>query len=154
VWASFGGRKILSRVELTPDHLTAYLLYMENLPGSAQVQVTFDGSGVIDFRGLPFDAEGDGQPGGKRVITFTTLSQSPRAGNIVVGRVFASELVIRSAGNTNISVNIPLAGVTVTADGLEESVRAVTDQFGNFRLTNAPAGKFFVHVDGRTVHRY
>ena len=73
---------------------------------------------------------------------------------IVCGRVFASELAIPTAGNTNMSVNVPLQGVTVTVDGMEENMRAMTDQFGNFRLTNAPAGPFFVHIDGRTVTNY
>ena len=64
-------------------------------------------------------------------------------GTAVCGRVFASEL-----DGTN---NVPLEGVTITVDGAEATMRALTDDMGNFRLDPAPAGRFFVHVDGRTA---
>jgi len=161
LYATFAGRKLLSRVDLSSDRRKVTLFYLENLPGggvmtnnlpgSARVRVTFNGNPFRDFAGRPIDADGDGQPGGVAIIDFDTLSLTPLTGTIVCGRVFASELAVRTNGSTNISINVPLGGVTITADGLEESVRAVTDQFGNFRLTNAPGGQFFVHIDGRTV---
>lgn len=46
-------------------------------------------------------------------------------------------------------MNRPLAGATVRVDGTDVAV--VTDAKGNFRLDNAPAGRFFVHIDGTTV---
>jgi len=149
LYAEFGGRRMLSRVELASDRQTATLFYLEPLPGSARIRVHLDTSNVLDAQGRAVDANGDGTPGGMALIDFDTVSQTLLPNTVVFGRVFASELAAPSAGN--VSVNTPLAGVIVTADGLEETVRATTDQFGNFRLTNAPAGPFFVHIDGRPI---
>ena len=63
--------------------------------------------------------------------------------------MFASELVPGS--DTGIgAINRPLAGVTITVDGAEETLRTTTDALGNFKLEPVPAGRFFVHIDGRT----
>ena len=151
LFATFGQQSLLSRVEVSADRRKATLFYQQNLPGSALIRVRFNSSHVRDDLGRVLDADGDGVPGGTGVIEFNTLTQSPLPGTVVFGRVFASELAIRSAGQTNLSVNVPLEGVIITADGLEETVRAVTDQNGNFRLENCPAGEFFVHIDGRPI---
>jgi hypothetical protein len=34
---------------------------------------------------------------------------------------------------------------------MEDTLLAITDEFGNFRLEPALAGRFFVHIDGRTA---
>jgi hypothetical protein len=47
--------------------------------------------------------------------------------------------------------DLPLAGVTITVDGQEDTLFAVTDGRGRFCLDPAPAGRFFVHIDGRTA---
>jgi len=151
LYAQFGGQKLVTRIELSPDRRKVTLFYVYPLPGSARVRVTFDGNAFTDFAGRPIDADGDGQPGGVAIIDFDTLSQTPLAGTIVCGRVFASLLATPTNGSTNMSINVPLADVTISADGMEQDVRAVTDQFGDFRITNAPGGAFFVHIDGRTV---
>src|SRR5262249_19967998 len=62
----------------------------------------------------------------------------------------ASELVPGQDTGTN-AVNKPLAGVTISVDGMEQTLRTVTDATGNFTLMPVPAGRFFVHIDGRTV---
>jgi hypothetical protein len=147
--ATANGRQILSRVELSTDHRTATLFYLENLPSSTRVRVTFDGTGVYDCLGRAIDADGDGVEGGVALIEFDTLATVEVARTAVIGRVFASEPVPGASG-TNF-VNRPLKGVTITVDGAEESLRAVTDAQGGFRLEPAPAGRFFVHVDGRTA---
>ena len=151
VHATFGARQILSRVELATDHRTVTLFYMEPLPGSASIHVTFDGTGLTDFLGRPVDLDGDGKPGGTAVVDFETLSLTAVANTVASGRVFASELKRAPNSTTNEVINTPLAGVTITVDGMEESLRTVTDSAGNFRLNPAPAGAFFVHIDGRTV---
>jgi hypothetical protein len=148
-YAEFGGRKILSRAELSSDGMKATLFYLEPLPGSAQVVVTFDGSAVKDDTGAFVDADGDGIPGGQAVIAFNTLSLSPLPGTGVTGQVFASELAPATDGG--VPVDKPLAGVTITVDGLEETHRTVTDATGSFSLSPVPPGRFFVHIDGRTV---
>lgn len=142
--ASFGGRDLLTRRELSADRRIATLFYLEPLPGSARIRVALDGNRLRDESGQVVDADGDGVPGGVGWIEFDTLSLTPVGNTAVVGRVFASELVAGQA------VNTPLAGVAITVDGAEETLRAVTDGLGNFRLQPAPAGTFFVHVDGRT----
>ncbi|MBK9139075.1 MAG: carboxypeptidase regulatory-like domain-containing protein [Verrucomicrobia bacterium] len=141
---------MLTRTELSPDRRTATLFYLEPLPGATRVRVVFDGDKVRDAQGKLVDADTDGVEGGVGIVTFTTLNNLPVPRTAVIGRVFASELVPGPDTGTN-ALNRPLQGVIVTVDGQEETLRAVTDAQGNFRLEPAPAGRFFVHVDGRTV---
>jgi hypothetical protein len=143
-YAEFGGRRLLSRVELSSDRLTATLFYLEQLPAGARVIVTLVGEGLPDATGADADVDGDGEPGGRRVWSFETAGSAALPNTGVIGHVFASEK------NPDGS-NRPLAGVTVTVDGAEERLRAVTDAAGFFRLQPSPAGRFFVHVDGRTA---
>jgi hypothetical protein len=141
------GRRLLTRFEISSDRRTVTLFYLEPMPGSTQVRVELDGETLRDATGERVDADGDGRPGGRLVLTFTTASLTPVAGTAVIGRVFASEPV---PGPNGTFTNHPLAGVTITVDGAEETLRAVTDAEGRFRLEPSPAGEFFVHVDGRT----
>jgi hypothetical protein len=149
-FAGFGGRRILSRAELSSDRTKATLFYLEPLPGSARVVVVFDGSLVNGANGQAVDADGDGTPGGQGIITFDTLSLTTLPNTAVIGTVYASELVPGTDTGTN-ALNKPLAGVTITVDGMEQTLRAVTDANGNFKLSPVPPGRFFVHIDGRTV---
>ena len=149
LFATSGNRQLLSRVEVSSERDKITLFYLENLPAAARILVTFLGDDVLDSSNTAVDADGDHFPGGTGTIEFDTLGTSPLRGTIVCGRVFASEP--GSVSTTNRTVNTPLPGVIISADGVEESVRAVTDAFGNFRLTNAPSGPFFVHIDGRVV---
>jgi hypothetical protein len=144
LYAEFGGRKLLSRVELSPGRTTATLFYLENLPASARIHVTFDAHSLEDFSGRVVDADGDGIPGGRATWDFSTVGTLPAANTAVRGHVFASE---RNPDGSN----RPLQGVTVTVDGAEETLRATSDAQGYFELNPCPAGRFFVHVDGRTA---
>jgi len=144
---AFGGRTLLSRVELSSDRTKATLFYLENLPASARIRVTFNAAGVKDMNGRELDADGDGQPGGTAKIDFDTLSTTPVGETAVVGRVFDSAPMPDGAGGTT---NRPLAGVTISVDGAEQTLRTTTDADGYFKLQPVPAGRFFVHVDGRT----
>lgn len=141
--AEFGGRRILSRVEISADRRRATLFYLEPLPSNARVRVTFAPVGLTDLLGRPVDPDGDGTGGGSHELSFDTLSVTAIAGTAVRGRVLASH---KDAGGAD----VPLPGVTVTVDGAEETLRAVTDAQGDFVLSPCPAGSFFVHVDGRT----
>ena len=149
LYATFGGRRLLSRIELSRDSRTATLFYLEPLPGSARVNVVFDSAALTDLLGRPIDPDADGRPGGQKTIAFETLNLTPLAGTAVIGRVFASELM-PGPGNAN-SINRPLEGVTITVDGSEETLRAVTDAMGSFKLEPVPPGRFFVKIDGRTA---
>ncbi len=122
------------------------LFYKEVLPGSTRVRVSVDGSLIKDAQGNNVDADGDGAAGGNAVLEFDTLSLTVIPGTAVCGRVFASELAVNAS---NVSVNTPLKDVTVSVDGLE--LQTKTDVNGNFCLNPAPAGRFFVHVDGHSA---
>jgi hypothetical protein len=151
LYAGFGGRKLLSRVELSSDRQTATLFYQEPLPGSTRISVALNGTGLADYLGRPLDLDKDGQPGGNAIITFNTANSTPvDNATAVIGRVFAAELVPGS-DNTSTSINQPLEGVTITVDGQEETLRTSTDAQGNFKLSPVPVGRFFVHIDGRTA---
>ena len=148
LFAQFAGEKLSARVNVSKDRKAVTLFYEGILPSSARVRVTLIGDGLVNQRGVPFDIDGDGEPGGTAKIDFDTLSLTVIPGTIVCGRVFASELAQDESGE---SINVPLEGVTITVDGMEEEIMAVTDEFGDFRLESAPAGEFFVHIDGRTA---
>ena len=148
LYASFGGRKLLSRVELASDRQKATLYYLENLPGSARVRVTLKSNGIRDINGKELDPDGDGVAGGVGLVDFDTLSVTPVGVTAVTGRVYASDPVSTGAGSFS---NRPLAGVVITVDGAEETLRTRTEADGSFRLQPVPAGRFFVHVDGRTA---
>lgn len=144
LFAEYGGRQLLTRAELSGDRRSATLFLLENMPASSQVRVTLDSNGLRDGKGRLIDADGDGTPGGVRVLEFSTAGITALPGTSVFGKVYASEK------NPDGS-NRPLENVTITVDGAEESVRATTDASGGFVLNPAPAGRFFVHVDGRTA---
>ncbi len=144
LFAFAGGRKLLSRAELSEDHRTATLFYLENLPADARVEVTFDGTALFDANNLPVDLDRDGVLGGAAKLTFETLSTTALATTGVEGHVFASE---KNADGSD----RPLRNVTITVDGMEETLRTTTDTNGFFRLVPSPAGRFFVSVDGRTA---
>lgn len=144
VHAEFAGAELLARIHLSPDRRTVTLFYDVTLPPNARIRVTVDGTALRGANGNAVDADSDGRPGGVAHIDFDTLSVAVVPGTIVCGRVFASELVPGQSGQ---SMNVPLAGVLIEVDG-DPSLRAVTDQFGNFRLDPAPAGRFFVYIVG------
>ncbi len=152
LFAAFGGEKIPARIHIAPNRMSVTLFYnIENnlLPPSARVRVTFIGDDILDARGKFLDADGDGLPGGTAIIDFDTLTLTIIEGTAVCGRVFDSELMLSEGGS--MMVNPPLQGVVVTVDGMEDELFAVTDEEGNFRLEPAPAGSFYVHIDGRKV---
>ena len=149
IFAEFGGEPLSVRRHISPDRKTITLFYNSPLPPSSRIRVTVNGDLLIDSRGHAVDADNDRIKGGTSFIDFDTLSLTSIEGTAVCGRVFASELKMVMDEST--FVNEPLPGVTITVDGMEESLRTVTDQFGDFRLENVPGGAFFVHIDGRTV---
>ena len=143
-FASFGGQKILSRVEISQDRLKASLFYLENLPASARISVTMLSDNLRDNLGRQMDLDTDGQEGGSLRLDFDTVSISPVPQTGIIGTVFAAEK------NPDGS-NIPLPGVIIEVVGDEENTRAVTAPDGTFSLSPVPAGEFFVNIDGRPV---
>lgn len=149
--ATVGGEEqpFVLPLHLSPDSKTVTLFYAEYLPASSTVTVTVDGDVLRTMEGEAIDANRDGEPGGLRRIDFSTLSLTSFPGTSVYGRVFASELAPGSKGLG--SVNVPLGGVRIAVEGAEDLMFTFTDEAGNFVLENAPAGTFFVQIDGRTV---
>lgn len=146
--ATAGGRRLLSRLELSSDRRSVTLFYLENLPAGSRVEVVFDGSMVTDFLGRAIDGDGDGQPGGRYVTSFDTVSITPIAQTAVLGRIFRSDLAPGDLSATNV-IERPLHGVIVEVIGAEETLRTTSLQDGSFVLAPSPAGRFFVRIDGR-----
>lgn len=146
LYAEFGGRRLLSRAELSGDRRKATLFFLEPLPASARVRVTFDSTGLRDILGREVDGDADGAAGGARAFDFDTLAISSLPTVGVAGRVFGIDVGLNNAQTVR-----PLAGVTITVDGAEETLRTTTGADGRFNLTPAPAGRFFVLIDGRTA---
>ena len=144
LWAEFGGKKILSRVELAPTRTKATLFYLEPLPANARIHVYLQAPDLQDIVGRAVDFDADGVAGGAFTMSFDTLGAVAVTNTAVRGRVLASERAMGGA-------ETPLAGVTVTVDGAEETLRTVTNAAGEFVLSPCPAGRFFVHIDGRTA---
>lgn len=138
------GRQLIGRWDLSDDGTSITWFPLEPMPGASRIRVEVRGETFVDGAGQALDADGDGVPGGVGVVEFDTLGNAGVPGTAVVGRVLASE---RGPSNED----LPLARVTITVDGAEEVLRTVTDSNGYFRLDPAPAGRFFVHVDGRTA---
>jgi|GEM_PF-6644430 len=124
------------RLNLSADKRRVTLFYKEVLPGSTRVRVSVDGSLIKDAQGNNVDADGDGAAGGNAVLEFDTLSLTVIPGTAVCGRVFASELAVNAS---NVSVNTPLTGVTVSVAGREGDLNTKTDANGNFCLNPAPS---------------
>ncbi|MBL9134830.1 MAG: Ig-like domain-containing protein, partial [Verrucomicrobiales bacterium] len=143
-YAESAGRRLLTRGELSSDHRKATLFYLEDLPAGAAVEVTLQGTGLPDLEQRDLDGDKDGQSGGVARLRFRTLGIAPVGRTAVIGRVLASE---RGRDGSD----QPLQGVTVTVDGAEQTLRTTTAADGTFTLQPSPAGRFFVHIDGRTA---
>jgi hypothetical protein len=141
-YAEGGGRKLLTRVELSGDRLKATLFFLEPVPASTRVTVTFNGAGITDLLSRAIDPEGDGNTGGFFTYTYDTAPITPVIGTGIIGHVYASE---KGPGGND----VPLPGVLVRVVG-SETLFTHTAPDGSFNLNPCPAGRFFVEVDGRT----
>jgi hypothetical protein len=142
LYAEAGGRKLLTRVELSGDRLKATLFFLETVPASTRVTVTFNGTGINDLLERSIDADGDGTAGGVRTFTYDTAPITPVIGTGIIGHVYVSERA------TDQTTDTPLAGVLVRIVG-SETLFTHTAADGSFNLSPCPAGRFFVEVDGR-----
>lgn len=141
--AEAGGRKLLTRVELSGDRFKATLFFLEIVPASTRVLVTLNGAGLNDLLERPIDPDGDGAEGGVRTFTYDSAPITPVTGTGIIGHVYASE---RAAGQTT---DTPLPGVLVRVVGSEDLL-TYTAADGSFSLNPCPVGRFFMEVDGRT----
>ena len=87
---------------------TLTLTFPGFLPSEQRIRVWINGSLLPDVRGIAVDADGDGSPGGTRIIEFRTRSSAVAVDNprpaVILGRVFDSNTPPR-----------PLAGAIVRA---------------------------------------
>ncbi len=140
------GQDLPFNARVSADRMSLTLFYVQPLPEARRVRVSIDGDLLLDSYGRLVDADADGVPGGARAFEFETTSITPFPGTRVIGRVFASELAPGGG-----SINVPLQGVRVSVDGAESTLFALTNANGDFTLDPAPAGRIFVHIDGRTA---
>ncbi|MEM7029960.1 MAG: Ig-like domain-containing protein [Chloroflexota bacterium] len=145
IQAASGNQMLNPRLHISSDGQTVTLFYPDPLPANSRLRVTVNGDVLVDTSGFQVDADGDGQAGGTGLIDFDTLSLNVVSGTSVCGYVFASEL---AADNRT---DVPLQGAAITVDGMETTLRTTTAADGRFCLDPAPIGRFFVHIDGRTV---
>lgn len=138
------GQPVATNLHIGADGLSATAFYPQGLPGTSTIEVTVRGDRIRSADGPPPDVDQDGLAGGTRILSFETLDLTPSPGTDVCGRVFASE---RDAQG----LEVPLAGIIVSVDGLELSHTTFTDGMGNFCLRDVPAGRIFVHIDGTTA---
>ena len=143
-YAVSSGDLQVTSARLSSDRMKATLfLNGFRWPSNSNVTITFDGSSLTDFMDRPIDLDGDGEQGGVGVWTFSTLAvEASDPSTVVKGRVLDSD---NSEGEK------ALEGVIVSVVGNEEQWTVLTDANGEFRLTSAPIGRFFVVVDGRLV---
>jgi hypothetical protein len=144
LFATVAGEAVASSVHVFKDTKRAALFFPEGLPGDAVVEVTVDGDQIRSQSGLVLDGDGDGSPGGLGVFSFSTVSLVRVPDTDVCARVFASEF-----DGTGLSQ--PLEGVRISVDGAADTIWTVTGANGRFCLEDAPAGRIFVHIDGRTA---
>ena len=150
--AQFADTPLTALQHFSPDNRRVTLFYQADLPASARIRVTIDGNQIETADGRLLDADNDGQPGGISHIDFDTLSLTVVPNTIVCGHVFASQLATSSGSeNPGTPIDTPLTDVTITVDGQEDLLNTTTDANGDFCLNPAPAGRFFVHIDGRTA---
>lgn len=141
-YAEAGGRKLLTRCELSGDRLKATLFFLETVPASTRVTVTFDGTNLNDLLERPIDPENDGIAGGIYHFTYDTAPITPVPGTGIIGHVYASE---KATGGGD----VPLPGVLIRVIG-SETLFTFSASDGSFSLNPCPTGRFFVEVDGRT----
>ena len=146
--ARFAGQDLPATIHLSQDRKKIYLFYTNPLPETATVFVTVAGDFILDDNNRKIDADGDGIPGGSRSVSFTTLTTTSVPGTVICGRIFASEL----DPNGGPSTNVPLENVRISVDGSSPVIEVFTDSMGNFRMEDAPAGRFFIHIDGSTAN--
>ncbi len=144
IFVQFGGKPLRAVLRVSADQKTVRLFCNEALPASARVRVTVRGDDILgESPLLPVDADGDGQPGGTRLIDFDTVSMSRIPGTNVFGYVYASEKVG--------GVDQPLKNVELRVEGVTPEIKKYTDETGRFELPDVPSPEFFVYIDGAFV---
>ena len=150
-----GGQRVQGKIRVSSTERFATFFYDQPLPASTAVRVIVDGQQIIGRDGIPLDADGDDEPGGRLQYEFRTLPLT----NIANTRVFG--YIYDSYNRDENGDDIPVVGATISLDA-NPNIRAVTDANGFFELgvqdlnndgiaDGLPAPEFFVHIDGSTA---
>jgi hypothetical protein len=142
-YAMAGGQKVAGMLRVGSDSRSISLFPSSPLPASTRVRLVVDGDAIMGLDGRALDANGDGVPGGKRHVEFTTGGLTRLQGTGIFGYVFDST---RSTEDTK----VPIVGLTIRAEGLPD-LYAVTDENGYFFLENTPGTEFYAVLDASTA---
>lgn len=133
---SIGGTPLPGRLVLDVTGTRLSFVPEGELPGATELTVRFDGERVRDRAGNAYL-----EPPLR--ATFRTAGNAALAGTAISGQVFDSQ---RGSGGQN----VPVVGAAVSVAGAPQIV-TVTDATGRFLLTNAPAGRVLIDVNGRAA---
>ena len=145
---STGDTVIPYRLDVSSSKLSARLFW-QAIPQQAKIKVRLSNKimseGGVVLQVPPSDNFYE--------FEFFTLSVTPAPNTMVMGRIFASELVhflvsVDNMTEKNSSLDVPLENVKISVDAAEDELFTFTDVNGFFVLDPCPGGKFFVHIDG------
>ena len=157
------GNKLAATIIVNDDFKGAMLSFGQAMPGASNITLHVEGDKIAALAdGTALDADADGSAGGALISSFTTVSTTPVPGTTITGKVLdpgadlkpmtfddvraGPDQILHTADDVYLN---PLAGVKLYILGRENDY-VVTDQFGNFTLTNVPSGNVKLAVDGRT----
>ena len=163
-YATYNGQKLPATIVPSNDGTFAWLFFTQNLPNSAQLQVTVDGSTIMAKDGSgALDAAGNATPGSPLHFAFTTVSTTPLTGTSLSGRIVdpGADKVPMSPddfdagadgkpGTADDVYKLPIAGVKVYIIG-QETQAVFSDANGFFHFDNVPAGDVKIVVSGLTA---
>ncbi|MCH8990346.1 MAG: hypothetical protein IIA44_01155, partial [Acidobacteria bacterium] len=162
-FAEAGGQVLPATIVPANDGLFVWLFFTDPMPSSAVVEVTVDGAAITPDGGGPFlDADGDGQPGGVLIYSFSTVSVEPLPNTTLTGIIVdpgpdtepmtADDFDPGPDGIPHTADDIfllPIAGVEVSIIGVPGTV--VTDANGEFLLDPVPGGQVKLDTNGMTA---
>ncbi len=157
------GEKVPARIVPLADGTGAWMFFQEPLPGGTAIELIVDGDLIRSADGAVLDADRDGEPGGQLVNRFTTVSLEGLPNTTLVGRIVdpgadlfpmtPDDFVVGPAGITdydNHTYLSPIENAKIYVLGRPDQP-VFTDADGYFELTDLPAGKIKLVVDGRTA---
>ena len=136
LFATFGGRKLATKIVPADNGRFAWLFFREPLPDASAIRVTVDGTSILPLEGEDaLDADRDSGPGGVLSVDFSTVSLVPLPNTTITG-ILIDPGVDRLP---NTSDDEPIVGASVFLIGLEEYAQ-YTGADGTFKLDAVPGG--------------
>ncbi len=155
------GNTLPTNIVPSSDGVFVWLFFAAPMPGGSTVTVHVDGSTIhAASDNAPLDADGNGEPGGTREFSFTTVSTAAIPNTTIAGTVVDTGPDLRPMGFDDVRVGpdgrlgtgddayqFPIDHVQVYVYGRENEA-VFTDEFGHFTLTNVPTGDVQLVVNG------